>query len=140
MEDALMTSHKRTWVRVPAGGLAAVLLILPSIVTAIVWTTINFYITVFFTASTIAVAYVLPKAKWFFAVITAALVALPPYPNWVYWSSHDGWFFWRGESLRNLNLGANAILFTVAFLLFVVVFWAFGAKASGAKEASRDPR
>lgn len=126
---------KKTWLKFMVGGVAVLLLLLPSLVTAIVWTTINLYITVLAIAATLLAAHFFPKVRWFFATVTVALIALPPYPNWIFWSDKDGWFLWLGPSLRSLEVGANIIFFMVALLPFVAIFWATGARASQSHSA-----
>jgi hypothetical protein len=108
------------------GGCDAALL--PPLLTAIVWTTINLFITALAITVTVAVARYRPKLKWLFAVVSTATIALPPYPNWLFWNETDGWFFWLGPSLRNLEIGANAFFFVFALLPFLALFWAVTMK------------
>lgn len=110
-----------SWV---VGGLAVLLLLLPPLLTAIVWTTLNLFITAFALAATVAVAFFAPKAKWIIASISAGIVAFPPYPNWIFWSEAEGWKFWIGPSIRSLEIGANLVFFVVALLPFLALFWA----------------
>jgi len=93
-----------------------------------VWTTANLYITAVAVAASIAVAFYLPKLKWLFAVIAAALIALPPYPNWLFWDESRGWFFTAGPNLQQLSIGINAIFFVIVLALFFALFWAIGAR------------
>jgi len=117
----LNKSALTSWV---VGGLAVLLLLLPPLLTAIVWTTLNLFITAFSLAATVAMALFAPKAKWIFASISAGIVAFPPYPNWIFWSEDEGWKFWIGPSVRSLEIGANLVFFVVAFLPILALFWA----------------
>lgn len=119
-----MMRNRVSKLRLLVGGFAVLLLLTPSLVTAIVWTTVNFYISALTIGLTIAVALTLPKSKWLFAAIAAASIALPPYPNWLFWNEKDGWYIWVGPSLRNLEIGANIVFFAIALIPFIGLFWA----------------
>jgi hypothetical protein len=119
---------KNLAIRITVGVVVVLLLLLPPFVTAIVWTKANLYITVIAIAATLAAAFYLPKLKWVFATIAAALIALPPYPNWLFWDESKGWFLTIGPNLRQLSIGLNVIFFVAVIALFFALFWAIGMR------------
>ncbi len=123
-----MMPNRGSALKLLVGGFAILLLLIPSLLTAIVWTTINFYLSALIIGLTIVAAFTLPKSKWLFAAIAAASIALPPYPNWLFWNENDGWYIWVGPSLRNLEIGANIVLFIIALIPFIGLFWAINKK------------
>lgn len=102
------------------------LLLLPSFITAIVWTTVNLYVAVLAISALAVVAYLLPRFKWLFAAVTAGLIALPPYPNWLFWNESRGWFFTVGPNLQEFSIGFSVLCAVIVLALVRVLFWAIG--------------
>lgn len=110
--------------RILAGIGAIALLLLPSVIGALVWTPFNLCFVGVALILTIICARRVSGFKWFLALLTSSFVALPPYPNWLYWSDNKGWHLWLGPSLRNWELGANLIILLISLMLFAALFWA----------------
>jgi len=108
---------------------AAALLMAPGLLMAVAWTTINLEVALAATAVCIFVKIWLPRWKWMSAVVASLLIAIPPYPNWL-WADekHDGWYFHVGYKFQHLDLGGFATIFTVSMLLFAVIFWGTGKR------------
>lgn len=113
------------------GALALSLLILPSLLAALVWTTLNLFVTAFALVITLVVAFLSPRWRWAFAAVSASVIAFPPYPSWIFWSESDGWKLWIGPSIRSLEIGSNLLFLLVALLLFSALFWSVDLQKRG---------
>ncbi|MUV14564.1 hypothetical protein [Noviluteimonas gilva] len=106
--------------RVLLAAVVACLLLLPGVLTALVWTPVNFLVALGAIALTIASAVWLPQARWPFALLGAALVGIPPYPNWL-WYDENGLVFRIGASLTDESPLRYLWLVLPALALFVVL-------------------
>lgn len=125
-----MRPSNRALARLAVGAIASLALISPSFLMAIVWTPIDLVIVVFAIIATVLSAIFWRKLKWAFATMSAALIALPPYPNWIYWGDGEGWYLWVGPALRSFDVWENIFLFILALIFFVPLFWAIGTRQS----------
>lgn len=112
--------------RLLAGVAAGTLLLVPAILTLIAWTSLNLVISVAAVLLTVSLAQWLPRWKWFGGFVTALLVAIPPYPYWVYASETRGWYmhFFSGFDSSTLPLATFGAVFFVALILCGTLFWA----------------
>lgn len=108
---------------------AVLLLLWPGMVMAMAWTAINFEVAFVAIGATIAMAIWVPKLRWVGAVIAALLIAVPPYPYWVFSSNARGWYihFFHGFNMENLPIWTFVIYFLIALLIFKAIFWAVGS-------------
>lgn len=118
--------NKTKILKVAIALLAAVMLLSPPLLTALVWTPVNLYIAFIALLFSMAIRFTLPKCKWIGAIITAALIAIPPYPHWLNFNNY-------GEVQLNPQLflgdfAGSAILFVIAMLCFFALFWASNGK------------
>ena len=120
-------------VRVAVGCLAVAMLLLPGAMTALVWTDLNLMLA----AAAILVAAVSrhrTKLRWLAVTAAALVIAVPPYPYWVFWSDRDGWHlhFFSGFTWQSAPLGTFITVFVVAFALLCTLLWALpSAKLMG---------
>lgn len=121
-----MKHISRKILRVLVIVVAAAILLWPSSVMAMVWTGIDFVVALVAILATIAVAVWMPTLKWFSAIVAALLIAVPPYPYWLFSSNSGGWYFhfFHGFNVQTLPIGTFALYFLVALLLFASIFWA----------------
>lgn len=122
--------------RIVVGGVAAVMLLVPSLVFAYAWSaTLNLEVATAATGVTIVSAIWLPRFRWVGAVLAALVIAVPPYPYWTSWDESRGQYlhFFHGFSLQNVPLLTFAAIFCVALLMFAVIFWAIGGRRKAAK-------
>lgn len=119
--------HVKRVLRVLIALVAAVLLLLPGFLTAIAWSPINLGIAMLAVVICIAVARWTPsKWRWPASIIASLLIAVPPYPNWLWVSEERGWHFHIGARLETLDVAPFAVLFVIALALFAILFWAVG--------------
>lgn len=112
--------------------MAIALLLFPGWLMATIFTAINFVVALGSVVTSVLVAIWLPRWKWACAVVAALLVAVPPYPYWLYTREGGDWYlnFFHGFTLSNLPFGTFGVTFVISFLLFAAIFWAIGKKAS----------
>jgi hypothetical protein len=108
------------------GCLAAGLLLLPGAMTALVWTDLNLVLA----AAAVLIVVVVrrrPKLCWLATLSSALIIAVPPYPYWVFWSEREGWHlhFFSGFTWQAAPVGTFAVVFLVAVALLRVLLWAF---------------
>lgn len=117
----------RRIIRVVAAFAAVAMLLLPGLLTAIAWSPINLGIALLAVTICIAVGRWAPSGwKWFTAVVASLLIAVPPYPNWLWVSEERGWHLHIGARLESLEIAPFAALFVIALVLFWVLYWAIG--------------
>jgi hypothetical protein len=127
----------RLGLRVVAGLTAVTLLLVPSILMLIAWTEVNMVIAVAAILALIAIARHLPNWKWFAAVVTSVLLAIPPYPYWLFGSNDRGWYlhFFSGFDMGTLPLARFAGVFVVAIALCGLLLWSVAPRSSAAHDA-----
>ncbi len=76
----------------------------------------------------LAALFLAPMIKWVLAALASLLIAIPPYPNWLWWDEEQGWHLRWGYKLQHVMLSDFAIFFVVAMLLFATLFWAIGKR------------
>lgn len=120
--------------RTIVAAIAAVLLLLPGAVTAYVWTPVNLAVSLFVVTVCIVVALFLPRWKWVSAAVASLLIAVSPYPYWLFSSEARGWYIHFFEGYRSGNLPAFrfTVVFLVSMLLFALIFWAIGRRRHNA--------
>jgi len=122
---------KHRALRVTAIVAAVVLLLLPAFVVGYVWTAINLFVAAAAVLIAFAGAMLVPKAKWAFAAAGSLLIAIPPYPNWLWSNEEHGWHLRLGYKLQHLEWMGFAIHFAISMLLFALIFWAIGQRQPG---------
>lgn len=117
-------------------GVAIVLLLSPGWLMATVFTSVNFILSLSVVLVSVVVAVWLPRWKWPGAIIASLLIAVPPYPFWLYASENRGWYFhfFHGFTLSTLPLGTFGVVFVFALLLFAAIFWAIDKPFSEAQQ------
>jgi hypothetical protein len=120
----------RSVLRTIIAAIAGVLLLLPGVVTAYVWTPVNLAVSLFAVTVCVVVAIFFHRWKWSSATIAALLIAVPPYPYWLFYSESRGWYVHCFEGFRSGNLPALrfTIVFFVSMFLFALIFWAIGRR------------
>ena len=111
--------------RIIVAALAIIVLLSPGLVMALVYTDLNLLVAV---GAVLLVVTSRQRAKlrWWLAVLGALLIAVPPYPYWVFSNNQGAWYFhfFGGFTLQSLPLGTFAAYFAVALAFFAVLFWA----------------
>jgi hypothetical protein len=110
---------------------AVALLLFPGWLMATVFTSINFVVALGSILTSVIIAIWLPRWKWIGAVATSIIIAVPPYPYWLYTREGGGWYlnFFHGFRISNLPFDTFGAVFVVSLLLFAGIFWAIGKKA-----------
>jgi len=119
--------------RVIVAILAIALLLSPGVVMALVYTELNLLVSVLAVALVLAFSRV-TAVRWVMAVMGAVLVAVPPYPFWVFSDNEGHWFFsfFGGFTLGSAPIGTFAIWFALALASFAALFWAIGRRQDAA--------
>lgn len=114
--------------RALSAAMAAICLLIPALVVAFAWTVVNLEVSVLAVLGCAAVAVWLPRWKWVSAAIVSVLIAVPPYPYWLFNSESRGWYlhFFHGYNAENLPIARFATVLLGSMLLFAVIFWAIG--------------
>src|SRR5690348_7861325 len=105
--------------RVIVGLLAVAVLLTPSYIMALVWTPLDLLVAI--AAVLLVVVFRrFSRVRWCLAVVAALLVAVPPYPYWVFYGEKRGWYlhFFGGFTLQTLPIGTFCLFFVVALALF----------------------
>ena len=116
--------------RIIVAIVAVAFLLYPAWLMAIVWTKVNLIVTLSMILITFAVAIWLPGWKWLSAAASSLLIAIPPYPYWVFSNEVRGYYlhFFYGYTLENIPAGTFAFVFVLSLLLFAAIFWAIGSR------------
>ena len=127
-----MKHTKNKFFRALVAVMAIALLLFPSWLIATIFTAINFVVALGCVVTSVLVAIWLPRWKWISAVAAALLIAVPPYPYWLYTREGGDWYlnFFHGFTLSNLPLGTFCVVFVISLLLFAAIFWAIGKKVT----------
>lgn len=98
-----------------------ILIILPSAIQAVVWTSVNLILAVSVVAAFIIYSLWVPYWKWIVITLAALIMSIPPYPNWIWASNEKGWHFHVGYKLSHFDEYAVGYLvfFVVEFFLFL---------------------
>lgn len=99
-------------------------LLSPGLLSAVVWTPINLIAALVGVGLSVLASVFVQRWRWAIGILTAASVAVPPYPNWIYWTDSRGWFFWLGPTLEDGGLVARSLLMLPAIGLVYGLFWA----------------
>ena len=122
---ALTKGKGKTSLRIAVGVVAVLLLLLPPFVMALVWTGLNFLVALF--AVLLAGVFSrFARLRWLCAALAAALIAVPPYPYWIFWGEAQGWHFsfFHGFTWQTTPVGTFIAFFIFAMALFAALFWA----------------
>jgi hypothetical protein len=110
---------------IAAGLLAVAALLAPAYIMAVVYTSLNFAVAL------AAILLVLAcrrfrRVRWCVAALAALVIAVPPYPFWVFANNQGGWYlhFFHGFTLRTAPVGTFCVYFVLALAMFAVLFWA----------------
>ncbi len=127
------TSTRRTKMRWAKGFvvlLAGALLLSPALMMASVWTNVDLIVSVVAVSTCILVAQFAQRWRWPCAIIASLLIAVPPYPYWLFASEERGWYlhFFHGYSVHEVPILRFSAVMIVALLLFGVIFWALGGR------------
>ncbi|WP_148667782.1 hypothetical protein [Mizugakiibacter sediminis] len=121
-----MKRISRKLFRIAVIGAATLVLLAPGMVMAAAWTAANLVIALIAIVATIAAATWAPRIRWFSAIMASLLIAIPPYPYWLFSSNSRGWYlhFFDGFNVQNLPILGFALYFAMALFLFGAIFWA----------------
>jgi hypothetical protein len=116
-------------------AVACGLLLLPATITAYVWTPVNLGVSLLAIAACVVIAIFLRRWIWISAAVASFLIAVPPYPYWLFTSETRGWHLHFFEGYRSGNLPAFrfSVVFLVSMLLFSLIFWAIGKSRRSSK-------
>lgn len=103
------------------GAIFFALILSPSILTALVWTPLNFYIVVSCVLVSVCIGFAFSKIKWLAAAISSLINATPPYPHWLSFSDSGDIIFNRNFFFP--DIGGFMALFLFSMLCFFVIFW-----------------
>lgn len=133
-----MKRTRNRFLRVLVAVVAIALLLFPGWLMATVFTAINFMVALGAILISVLIAIWLRHWKWISAVLASLLIAVPPYPYWLYTREGGNWYlnFFHGFSISTLPFGTFGVVFVLSLLLFAAIFWAIGKKASGEKTGS----
>ena len=101
---------------------SSLVLLFPSALTATVWTSVNFLVALVVIAMTISSAILFSRYSWIIATISSLLIAVPPYPYWLF-RSREGWqlHFFSGFNVGNVPILTFLVVFLLAMTLFTVI-------------------
>lgn len=127
-----MKHTRNMFFRALVAVVAIALLLFPGWLMATVFTAINFVVALGSVVTSVLIAIWLPRWKWIGAVVASLLIAVPPYPFWLYTREDGEWYlnFFHGFGISNLPFGTFGVVFVVSLLLFAGIFWAIGKKAN----------
>ncbi|UNK49280.1 hypothetical protein MNR01_16375 [Lysobacter sp. S4-A87] len=110
--------------RIVVGGLIIALLLLPSWLQAMTWTPINFWVALTSILISLLLVYRSRRWRWPSALVTGVLIAVAPYPNWLWASNDRGWHFQLGYKLKHWPEYATefVIYYLVVVALLFVLF------------------
>ncbi len=110
--------------------LAIALLLLPGWLMASVWTPINLEVALLAIVISVVAAIFFPKWKWISAVVSSLLIAVPPYPYWLFNDNEGRWYlhFFHGFNLQDFPFLSFGAVFMIALALFWAIYWAIGKK------------
>jgi hypothetical protein len=125
-----MNASAKFWLHSTLRAIAAlaaiVVLLSPGLVMALVYTDLNLLVAI--AAVLLVIAFRRhAKLRWWLAVLGALLIAVPPYPYWLFSNNQGVWYFsfFGGFTLQSVPFGTFAAFFVAALALFAVLFWAF---------------
>lgn len=107
----------------------ASLLLAPALLMTSAWGgSLNLEVSAAAIAISIATAIWLPGVRWLVAVVSALLIAVPPFPYWISWSESRGQYlhFFHGFQLDGALAIRFIVVFSLAMLLFAAMFRAIG--------------
>ncbi len=113
-----------------AAAVAFLILLVPGLLVASTWTPINLAVALCAVAGSIFIAIWIPKWKWPMAAVSSVLIAVPPYPYWLFGDNAGSWYFhfFHGFSIQNLSIPTFVLVFAISLMLFAVIFWALRNK------------
>jgi len=127
-----MKHTRNRFFRALVAVVAIALLLFPSWLMATVFTAINFVVAFGSIFTSVLISIWLPRWKWIGAVVASLLIAVPPYPYWLYTREGGEWYlnFFHGFRISNLPFDTFGVVFVVSLFLFAAIFWAIRKKAS----------
>ena len=96
------------------------IILLPSLVMGLVWSMLNFYWSVFLLAIFFMVNRYYPTTRTISCVIIPALMTVPPYPNWYWFTERQDWHFHVGAKL--INFHEYYLSFILMYLFMLAAF------------------
>ncbi len=102
------------------------LLLAPSALVASVWTPVNLEVA----AAAVVVATTLARSatvwRWAGAIVASIIIAVPPYPYWLFASNQRGWYlhFFHGFTIRTVPIGTFVTVMVLCLAIFRFVHWA----------------
>ena len=117
-------------VKLGVAFVAFLVLLLPGLLMASTWTPINLIVAFCVVNVSVMAAIWAQTWKWPTAILSSLLIAIPPYPYWLFNDNSGHWYFhfFHGFTMQNLHFLNFAIVFTISLILFAVIFWALPAK------------
>lgn len=105
--------------------LAVAVLLAPSYVMAVVYTSLNFVVAL--AAIVLVVAFCRFRwVRWWLATLAALLIAVPPYPFWAFTDNQGNWHlsFFSGFTLQSAPIGTFCFVFILALASLAALIWA----------------
>lgn len=123
-----MHASKSVW-KILVGTIAALILLLPGMLTALVWTPLNLIVALVAVFGTMLVARLVGRLRWFAAILASALIAVPPYPYWMFSDNVRGWYFtfFLGYRVKDVPFLEFGSIFFASMLLFWSIFWSMNS-------------
>src|SRR5205085_11350964 len=92
------------------------MLLIPGLTMASILTPANLMVAIAGIVASVSTAIWLSTWKWLPAVVTALLIAVPPYPYWLFSDNNGNWYlhFFHGFTLHNLPLPTFGFVFVAA--------------------------
>lgn len=121
--------NNKLWIRLLIGCLALTIMLIPPFITAMVWTTINLIIAIIAISFTVVSTFIFPRIRWLLALVSAIIIAIPPYPTWIFWSPQTGWRLGLSLSVLSSSIVGSVISLVMELMCFAGLFWAFNSSA-----------
>lgn len=134
-----MTRARSRILRILSAVIAGVCLLIPGFLVALAWTAVNLKVALLAVLGCVLVAVWLPRWRWTSAAIASVLIAIPPYPYWLFSREGRGWYlhFFHGYNAENLPVARFALVLCVSMVLFAIIFWAIGNRGIRNRQESQ---
>lgn len=99
-------------------------LLLPSLLQAMTWTPINLWVALLSILTSVLLVRRSPSWRWPSALVAGLLIAVAPYPNWLWASNDRGWHLQVGYKLKHWP--DYALEFFIYYVVVVaLLLWLF---------------
>ena len=87
--------------RYGVAAVAILMLLVPGLLVASTWTRINLLVALCAIVISILTAIWVPRLKWPMALISSLLIAVPPYPYWLFRDNEGNWYLHFFDGFTN---------------------------------------